>query len=85
MVGAHGFGEKPLRAAGGLIRSLPWLELDSESCRLAGRIEADLIAHGESMRASDRFIAAITLRHGQRPITRDRGFDRVPGLQVETY
>ncbi|MCI4345423.1 MAG: type II toxin-antitoxin system VapC family toxin [Thermoplasmata archaeon] len=67
------------------MRSLQWLEFDWESCRLAGRIEADLISRGESMSASDLFIAAVSLRHGQRLITRDRGFDRVPGLKVETY
>lgn len=85
MVGAHGFGGKSLTAAEDLIRSLQWLEFDWESCRLAGRIEAGLIARGEPMSASDLFIAAVSLRHGQRLITRDRGFDRVPGLKVETY
>jgi predicted nucleic acid-binding protein len=85
MVGAHGFGGTSLRAAEGLVQSLQWLEFDWESCRLAGRIEADLIARGEPMSASDLFIAAVSLRHGQRLITRDRGFDRVPGLKVETY
>jgi predicted nucleic acid-binding protein len=85
MVGAHSIGGKSLRAAEDLIRSLQWLEFDWESCRLAGRIEADLIARGEPMSASDLFIAAVSLRHGQRLITRDRGFDRVHGLKVETY
>jgi predicted nucleic acid-binding protein len=85
MVGAHAFGGKSLQAAEELIRSLQWLEFDWESCRLAGRIEADLIARGEPMSASDLFIAAVSLRHGQRLITRDRGFDRIPGLKVETY
>ncbi|MCI4325051.1 MAG: PIN domain-containing protein [Thermoplasmata archaeon] len=85
MVGACAFGGSSLRAAEDLIRSLQWLEFDWESCRLAGRIEADLIARGEPMSAADLFIAAVSLRHGQRLLTRDRGFARVPGLKVETY
>ncbi|MFI5414508.1 MAG: PIN domain-containing protein [Candidatus Lutacidiplasmatales archaeon] len=85
MVGAHGFGGSSLRAAEDLVQSLQWLEFDWESCRLAGRIEADLIARGEPMSASDLFNAAVSLRHGQRLLTRDRGFARVPGLKVETY
>jgi predicted nucleic acid-binding protein len=85
MVGAHGIGGKSLHVAEELIASLPWLEFDRESCRLAGRIEAELIARGEPMSASDLFIAAVSLRHEQRLVTRDRGFARVPGLRVETY
>ena len=85
MVGAYGFGGKSLRVAESLLKSLQWLEFDWEACQLAGRIEAELIARGEPIGASDLFIAAVSLRHGQRLITRDRGFARVPGLHVETY
>ncbi len=65
--------------------SLQWLEFDQEACRLAGRIGAELIDRGEPLGAGDLLIAAISLRHGQRLITRNRGFARVPGLQVESY
>jgi predicted nucleic acid-binding protein len=85
MVGAHGIGGKALRSAEEMIQSLQWLELDWDSCQLAGRIEAELIAKGEPMGAADLFIAATSLRHGHRLLTRDRGFARVPGLQLETY
>jgi tRNA(fMet)-specific endonuclease VapC len=85
MVGAHGLGGSSLRSAEELLRSLQWLEFDWKCCDLAGRIEADLIARGEPMGAADLFIAAVTMRHEQRLVTRDRGFARVPGLRVETY
>ncbi len=85
MVGAHLLGGQSLRVAEELLATLQWLEFDPESSRLAGRIGAELIARGEPLGAADLFIAATSLRHRQRLITRDRGFARVPGLQVETY
>ncbi len=84
-VGAHVLGGRSLRIAEELLGSLQWLEFDQESCRLAGRIGAELIARGEPLGAADLFIAATSLRHRQRLVTRDRGFARVPGLQVESY
>lgn len=85
MVGAHVLGGRSRRAAEDLLESLAWLEVDRESCRIAGRVGAELIARGEPLGASDLFIAAVSLRYGQPLITRDRGFTRVPGLRVETY
>jgi len=85
LVRAHGIGGRSPRVAEELLHSLQRLDLDWEACRLAGRIEADPIARGEPMDAVDLFIAAVTLRHGQRLVTRDRGFARARGLPVETY
>ncbi len=85
MVGAQRIGGRPLAIAEDLLSSLHWLEFDWESCRLAGQIGADLVAQGTPLGAADLFIAAISLRHGQRLLTRDRGFARVRGLHLETY
>lgn len=85
LVGAHRFGGKSLRAAQELLHSLQWLEFDRASCEVAGRIEAELIQQGAPLGASDLYIAAISLRHGHRLLTRDGAFSRVKGLQVETY
>ena len=74
-----------LEAAEGLLASATWLEFDSESARMAGRIGADLIAQGPPVAGPDLFIAAISLRHGQPLLTRAHGFARVKGLMVETY
>jgi predicted nucleic acid-binding protein len=85
LVGASRGGGENLKAAEGLLASLNWLEFDYEACRLAGRLGAELIARGEPLSGPDLFIAAISLRHGQRLLTRDRAFARVKGLSVETY
>ena len=85
LVGAHRFGGKSLRGTQELLASLQWLEFDRESCEIAGRIEAELIGRGDPLGASDLFIAAISLRHGHRLLTRDGHFARVRGLRVETY
>ncbi len=61
------------------------LEMDMEACHEAGRIGADLLSRGEAMGSADLFIAAISKRHGQRVLTRDRTFAKVRGLTVETY
>lgn len=85
LVGAHRFGGKSLRAAQKLLHALQWLEFDLECGEVAGRIEAYLIGRGAPLGASDLYIAAISLRHGHRLLTRDGGFARVKGLQVENY
>lgn len=85
LVGA-GLGDPRKReAAERLLGSLQLLDFDLQSAREAGRIGADLIRAGEPLAGPDLFIAAISLRHGQTLLTRDRAFSRVRGLRVETY
>jgi len=74
-----------LERAKELLDSLVLLNFDRESYTEAGRLGALLIERGEEMSTPDLFIAAISKRHGQRLITRDRAFGRIPGLSVETY
>ncbi len=85
LVGAHRLGGTELERASALLDSLTWLEFDAEACHEVGRLGAGLMARGEVMSTVDLFIAAVSKRHGQRLITRDRGFTRVRGLAVETY
>jgi tRNA(fMet)-specific endonuclease VapC len=85
LVGANRGARELLEAAKGLLATLTRLEFDSEAARLAGRIGADLIARGQPLPGPDLFIAAVSLRHGQPPLTRDHGFARGKGLRVETY
>ena len=59
--------------------------MDRQACEEAGRIGAELLGRGEMIGSADLFIAATSKRHGQRLLTRDRGFARVPGLTLETY
>ncbi|MCI4363716.1 MAG: PIN domain-containing protein [Thermoplasmata archaeon] len=85
LIGAALAGDSELARTEALLASVNWLPFDPESCRVAARIGRDLIEAGEPLGIADLFIAAITVRHGDRLLTRDRGFTRVKGLAVETY
>jgi predicted nucleic acid-binding protein len=85
MIGAHLRGGRAPDRARELLASLVLLPFDAEACEEAGRLGAQLIARGEELSTPDLFIAAITKRHGQRLLTRDRSFARIRGLTVETY
>ncbi len=85
LVGAHRFGDVHVDRTRKLLGSLLLLETDMEACEEAGRIGATLISRGEPLAGTDLLVAAISKRHGQRLVTRDRAFARVPGLAVETY
>ena len=85
LIGAHLQGGRSLEKARDLLDSLILLDFDRESYTEAGRLGALLIERGEEISTPELFIAAISKRHGQRLITRDQGFSRIPGLSVETY
>lgn len=85
LVGAYLKGGRAVEKARSLLGSLVLLEFDEAACLEAGQLGALLIERGEPMATPDLLIAAISKRHGQRVITRDRSFSRVPGLEVETY
>ena len=85
LIGAHWIGGTELELAADLVDSLTLLEFDVEACQEAGRLGASLMARGDPMSTVDLLIAAVSKRHGQRLITRNRGFTRVRGLAVETY
>lgn len=85
LIGAHLQGGRALAKARELLDSLVFLEFDREAYLEAGRLGALLIERGDQLATPDLLIAAISKRHGQRLITRDRAFSRVPGLSVETY
>jgi predicted nucleic acid-binding protein len=85
LVGAFRLGGAYFARTKALIDNLPMLPFDRAACQEAGRLGAELVARGTVLGQSDLFIAAITMRHGERLLTRDRGFYRVPGLIVESY
>jgi tRNA(fMet)-specific endonuclease VapC len=85
LIGGHRFGGSQLERTRELLGSFLLLEVDMESCEEAGRLGAALISRGETIGGVDLLVAAISKRHGQRLLTRDRAFARVPGLAVETY
>lgn len=85
LAGETHVGGKYVEKARELISSLHRLEFDDEAIETTSRLAARLIEKGERLGEGDLFIAGISLRHRQRLITRDRGFARVPGLEVEFY
>ena len=85
LVGACLKGGRAVEKARSLLGSLVLLEFDEAACLEAGQLGALLIERGEPIATPDLLIAAISKRHGQRVITRDRSFSQVPGLEVETY
>ncbi len=85
LIGAYYLGGHDLTHAQELLDSLVLLDFDRDAYHEAGRIGADLLSQGEMLGATDLLIAAISKRHGQSLLTRDRSFTRVRGLTVETY
>lgn len=67
---------------------LDWAEslpLDHPAAREAARIEAELLDTGDRINLGDTLIAGVCRHNGARIVTRDTHFDRVDGLDVETY
>jgi predicted nucleic acid-binding protein len=85
LIGASRIGGAYLTRTRQLIDSLPLLPFDQASCHEAGRIGSELVSRGLSVSLADLFIAAITKHHGERLLTRDQSFVRIPGLAVEVY
>lgn len=84
-VGAE-LGTDPERAAAArLIESLTWLDFDRGSARLAGSIQAALVREGDEIGIADCMIAAMAIEHDETLVTRDRVFERIPGLDLRTY
>ena len=79
------FPEKERRKVMELLQSLQFLPLDLRSAKEAGEIEAELIKNGLSMGAEDIMIAAIAKVNGEKLVTRDQHFARIPGLRVLKY
>lgn len=68
--------------------ALQWLEplpLTTAAAMEAARIDGELYAAGEQVNAADRLIAGVVRHAGGSIVTRDRDFERVPGLEVERY
>ncbi len=68
-----------------LSQSFPVLPFDARCAREAGEIEHDLTKAGTIVETEDIMIAAITRIHGEKLVTRDRHFSRIPGLKLYLY
>lgn len=68
-----------------LIASLVMLQLDEESAKQAGEIEAQLLNKGISMGTEDIMIAGIARANGEKLVTRDSDYAKISGLQLIKY
>lgn len=67
---------------------LDWVEplpLDEPAVREAAVVEAELLDAGERINLGDTLIAGVCRHNGARIVTRDDHYERVEGLDVETY
>lgn len=85
LLGAYHLGAAYLARTKALLGSLPMLPFDRESVEEAGRLGSELLRRGTPVSHGDLYVAAVTKRHGERLLTNDRDFARVPGLLVEAY
>jgi len=85
LIGAYRLGGPYLERTKALVDSLPLLSIDRACTHEAGRLGAELLKRGSPIGQGDLFVAAISIRYGERLLTNDRGFSRVPGLVVEMY
>ena len=85
LFGGYRLGGAYLERSRQFVDGLPLLPFDPVACQVAGRLGAELLSRGRPLGQGDLFIAAISMRHGQRLLTRDRSFGQVPGLVLEGY
>ena len=70
----------------GVLERFPLLEIDLPTARAHAQIRADLSAAGALIGPHDLWLAAACIAHGLTMVTANvREFERVPGLQVETW
>ena len=62
------------------------LNLDKESSEEAGEIDGTLIKEGQQIDPEDSMIAGIAKAYGEKILTRNVShFDRIKGIEIETY
>jgi predicted nucleic acid-binding protein len=69
----------------GLLEVLDVMPLDLNAAKEAAEIEADLVSRGVTISTEDIMIAAIAKVNGEKVVTRDEHFTRIPGLIVLKY
>ena len=68
-----------------ILESLPILSLDQKSSKIAGEIHGQLLQKGMSIDPEDCMIAGIAKNYNQSILTRDKHFQRIKNIVVETY
>jgi predicted nucleic acid-binding protein len=83
--GAYFAGGVYLAKAVQLIAGRDVIPFDKECSLVAGQLRADLRGRGVSLPMLDAMIASTALRHHSTLVTGDSGFNRIPGLALESY
>ena len=68
-----------------LMSSLSVLPLNEKSAMEAGEIEAGLLKTGTIIETEDIMIAAIARSNGEKVVTRDQHYAKIPGLTIIKY
>lgn len=68
-----------------LLECFQVLELEEPVYEVFASLSANLLSRGKAIGAFDELIAAITLLHDEKIVTRDNHFKEVPGLEVTGY
>jgi predicted nucleic acid-binding protein len=83
--GAYFAGGTYLAKALQLVAGRDVVPFDKECGLLAGQLRADLRGRGVTLAMLDAMIASTALRHHSILVAGDAGFNRIPGLAVESY
>jgi predicted nucleic acid-binding protein len=83
--GAYFAGGAYLAKALQLVAGRDVVPFDQECSLIAGQLRADLRGRGIALPMLDAMIASTVLRHHSILVTADAGFNRIPGLAVESY
>ncbi len=83
--GAYFAGGPYLSQAMQLVAGRDVVPFDTECSLVTGQLRADLRGRGISLPMIDAMIASTALRHHSILVTGDAGFNRIPGLTVESY
>jgi tRNA(fMet)-specific endonuclease VapC len=85
-VGNYTMPEQRLELIESFVAHIAVLPFDTSIARVAGPIKNQLKSQGQMIGAYDILIAAAALAHGLTLMTNNtREFNRVPGLQLETF
>jgi hypothetical protein len=68
--------------ANGMLDGLPYIEMTRDLWERAGVIAQELDAQGLSIPITDVCVAAIAIEGNHEVFTRDKHFERVPGLRL---
>ena len=77
--------EKEQQRITSLLEGIIIFPLDEESAKIAGNIDGKLVKRGLKIDTEDSMIAGIAIKNNKKVLTRDKHFDRIEGLKIESY